>query len=462
MHFAEDFLEVEEISDIYEYLKEKEQIYTEKYKDRYKIKFNNFCGYFGNKLVIQKKLAKKLNLIDKDENLKINYKKTYNEIFQNFLERILLELSKEHIIYSLSLSNFSVKENKLNENKIFKLLLLLELKDELMNSLQLILSNPHRKLCEYKTYNNLDEVDYIDSNVIMDILQNPNKLYKTEKGILEYNNVKYLPVEVLQYKQEENFDTLENRFIKFFLKELENILLNDLKEFMHLESLKKFQEEIEFILRSDIFLEIKNLSYFPSNSQILMRREGYREIFEIYRLLHLSFIPKIFEDLDLSFSLKDMATLWEYYTLIEILKELKDEFGNYQLKIDFKEKAKYKTNYEEAKFEFEKGLIVYYQKTFNGYSTLQFRPDFYIKYDNKEFIFDAKFRLFEDNKTDILKNMHYYKDSLRVKFAVAVCLGDKKNGRFWKIDGDMKIINFFLDCMNKEDLKGVGYLDLKI
>ncbi len=471
IHFAEEPLKLEKEEfeakkEILNFLQQKDQI---EIHENF-IFFKNFTGIFeaNNEkyLIIPKKLAKHFELVNENNQSIPNFEEKYNELFEKFLKYILKGLSKEKITYTLSLSHFSVEESHLNESNIFKLLLLLEKRDELINSLHLILSNPHRKLVEYETYKNLNEVSYIDSDVIVDITQTPERLYETQNGIIEYENKKYSPSTVLQYETEETFDTLENKFIKYFLKEVETVLSEDLKDFMFLSELQELKDEIEYTLQSDIFSEVGELNYFPSNSQVLMKKSGYREVFQIYRLLHLSFVPKIFEDLDMAFSLKDMATLWEYYVLIEILKEFKRAFGKYEVQIDFKQKTEQGTIYDYAKFNFKNGLILEYQTTKWSYSDLKFRPDFYIEfieYKEKTYIFDAKFRIFDLNsKKDILKNMHYYKDGLKTEFAVAVCFGDEKNGEFWNINENKEFINSFFEIINKENLNGVGYLDLKL
>ena len=469
LHFAEEPLKLNK-----EELKNKEKILDFlKYKEQIEIQenfifFKNYTGIFeaNNKtyLVISKKLAKHFGLIGENNKPVENFEEIYNKEFEEFLKYILKELSKEQIIHSLSLSNFPVEESRLNESAILKLLLLLNKKDEIIGTFYLILSNPHRKLVEYKSYKNIEEVSYVDSDVTVDIAQNPERLYETSNGIIDYQGKKYSSSTVLQYETEETFDTLENRFIKHFLKELENILLNELKDFMFLDELQELKNEVENMLQSDIFAEVGDLNHFPSNSQVLMKKPGYREIFQIYRLLHLSFVPKIFKDLDMAFSLKDMATLWEYYVLIEILKEFKKEFGNYEVEIDFEEKSKYKTEYEEAKFKFENELTLYFQKTEKSYAGVEFRPDFLIEYDGKSYVFDAKFRIFESNRSDILKNMHYYKDGLNLNSAVAVCLGEDEKGKFWTINGNDKDkdISSFLEIINNEELKGIGYFDLRL
>ncbi|WP_163329513.1 DUF2357 domain-containing protein [Desulfurobacterium thermolithotrophum] len=418
-------------------------------------------------LVIPKKLARHFGLVDEEGKPLSNFYQIYIDKFEKFLSYILENLSKEHIIYTISLSNFPVEESKLSDTKIFKLLLLLEKKNELINSLQLILSNPHRKLLEYKTYKSLEEVSYIDSEVIIDICQRPEGLYQTENGILEYNNQGYSPISVLQYEMDETYDTLENRFVKHFLKELENILSEDLKEFLFIPELQAIKENIEYALQSDIFSDVGSLNIFPSNSQVLIKRLGYREIFQIYRLFHLSYVPRLFKDLDMAFSLKDMATLWEYYVLIELLRELKKEFGEYTVEVDFQLRKKGKTEYEEAKFKFKDGLTLYFQKSEKAYSKIEFRPDFLIYFTDKKLVFDAKFRIFENNKKDIFQNMHYYKDGLQLDAAIAVCLGNAMGEFCYEGDNSNCIENFNLSKVlgslkNRRSLKGIGYFTMAI
>ncbi len=432
--------------DILNFLKEREsiKIVEEVEKENVKrisINFLNFVGFFKyndtNYLVIPEKLLKlfKLNL---EENNIFDIFESYKEIFSSFFKYILEELSKEDILFTLGLTEFPVDEYHLSESKIFKLLLLLRKKQEIIDGLNIIMADIHRKLLEQEVYKPFYEVNFLDADIILDIIKNPENLFKDSYGLISFGDKKYTPKIVLQYEVEESYDTLENRFIKHFLKELEYILSDELEEFMSFIDLQELKGQVNLVLRSSRFENIGEMTYFPSNSQVLMKKAGYREIFQIYRLLHLSFIPKILSDLDLSFSLKDMATLWEYYVLVELIKELKSDFGGFKININFEERTYEKTKYEYAEFEFNNGLKLYYQKSIKSYSGFEYRPDFYIEYNSEKFIFDAKFRFFENNseerKKEIINNMHYYRDALGATFAVAVCLAeDNKKSVFFGV-----------------------------
>ncbi len=400
-------------------------------KDK-KIYLENFCGYLTeNVLIVPQKIKDWL-----EKKLNKDIKTAFDALFYSLQNYILKELQKEDLIYALSIANFPVEESTLCDSKILKLLVLLNKKDEIIDALYFILANPHRKLVEIEEYKRFDQVEVMDANILTDILSNPQFLYKTPNGIIEKQ---YSPIKVLQYNNYETYDTQENRFVKHFLKELDYVLSYELEEFLRLEALQELKSETEFVLNSDIFSEVSTLSYFPSNSQVLMKRTGYRQVFQIYRMLHLAYVPKFFEELDTAFSLKDMATLWEYYVLIRTLKILKAKFGNYKTKVSFVPKSQENTMYEYAEFEFEKQFKLFYQKTLTSYSKLHFRPDILIEKDNKKYILDAKFRIFENNRRDILLNMHYYKDALKVQSAVALSLGQKEeNGELYDEKEDTK------------------------
>ncbi len=434
-------------------------------KDK-KIYLENFCGYLTeNVLIVPGKIK---DWLENEKYIDTNTKTAFDSLFYSLQNYILKELQKEDLIYTLSIANFPVEESTLCDSKILKLLVLLNKKDEIIDALYFILANPHRKLIETEEYKRFDQVEVMDANILTDILSNPQFLYKTPNGIIEKQ---YSPIKVLQYNNYETYDTQENRFVKHFLKELDYVLSYELEEFLRLEALQELKSETEFVLNSDIFSEVSTLSYFPSNSQVLMKRTGYRQVFQIYRMLHLAYVPKFFEELDTAFSLKDMATLWEYYVLIRTLKILKAKFGNYKTKVSFVPKSQENTMYEYAEFEFEKQFKLFYQKTLTSYSKLHFRPDILIEKDNKKYILDAKFRIFENNRRDILLNMHYYKDALKVQSAVALSLGQKEeNGILYdekedtkedeKKDKEILFKNIFY--ILAQDFRGVGYINLTL
>ena len=83
----------------------------------------------------------------------------------------------------------------------------------------------------------------------------------------------------------------ENRFLKYFLELIQNLvekLSANSKEGYIKDKLSYFRDEIEYYLSAKFFNHISTMDYVPFNSQILQKKEGYREIFHYFLMLEFS------------------------------------------------------------------------------------------------------------------------------------------------------------------------------
>ena len=142
----------------------------------------------------------------------------------------------------------------------------------------------------------------------------------------------------MQYTPEETFDTLENRFVKLVLRILIKAIdkcdkyINDTiaaestknkKEDMEnkRKTLSHLKSEIEQVLSGWIFNGVGNLNVNPSNSQVLIKQPGYKELLNIWRLLGMSYVPSFITSLEMAFELKRMDLLWAVsYTHLDVYK----------------------------------------------------------------------------------------------------------------------------------------------
>ena len=404
------------------------------------IGLRDFSGYIGDTLYIPKKLEKLLQL---DDNSK------YQNLFTNLFSEILSHFNEE-ILFQLFPTRFGLTEHLFNTSKIFQLNTILKHRDSTIFALHILPKNSHRRLVEDTVYRDFQDVSYVDNTIMLDILENPQTWQ---------NNTPKKPREVLQYNNFESFDTPENRFIKFFLEQL-TITINELIEYadqipIQRIMLKSIKYQIESFKEDFPLDEVSKLKSFPYNSQVLLKRDGYKELFYLYNRLHYSFKPSFLQNLDNAISLKDISSLWEYYVmskLIEQFGEIKSQHieENLQVKDEI---------YERASIEFKSGLKLKYQYVIYSYSNIPFRPDFYIEYQNKKIVLDAKFRVLETNRTDIFKNMHYYKDSLQLDSAIAIVIGKEQSGEFYSESGENILIKDFNSIF---DNRGIGYLSLNL
>jgi len=404
------------------------------------IGLRDFSGYIGDVLYIPKKLEKLLQL---DDNSK------YQNLFTNLFTAILSHFNEE-ILFQLFPTRFGLTEHLFNTSKIFQLNTILKHRDATIFALNILPKNAHRRLVENTVYRDFQDVSYVDDTIMLDILEHPETWQ---------NHTPKKPREVLQYNNFESFNTPENRFIKFFLEQL-TFTINELIDYtdqlpIQRIRLKSIKYQIESFKEDFPLDEVKKLKTFPYNSQVLLKRDGYKELFYLYNRLHYSFKPSFLQNLDNAISLKDISSLWEYY----VMSKLIEQFGEIQSQY-IEENLQVKDEiYERASIQFKNGLRLKYQYVVNSYSQIPFRPDFYIEYKDKKIVLDAKFRVLETNRTDILKNMHYYKDSLQLDSAIAIVIGKEQAGKFYSEDGQVtSISNFDIIFENR----GIGYLSLNL
>lgn len=104
----------------------------------------------------------------------------------------------------------------------------------------------------------------------------------------------YSPSEFPVIETRETSDTAENRYVKFFLEELRLIaqrLAGSLARGRRGASLREVEGWITFLdeeLSSDQWRQIGTFRNFPSNSQVLQKRRGYREILKLDLSLRMS------------------------------------------------------------------------------------------------------------------------------------------------------------------------------
>lgn len=324
----------------------------------------------------------------------------------------------------------------------------------------------------------------IRDNELINILNNPNELQKVEFNceLTNYLNG-FLPSEINEITYNDSVDIPENRFFKYFLELIRDLiekLLNNSKDGYIKDKLTFFEVEIEYYLSNKLFEDISQLDYIPFNSQVLQKKEGYRDIFQFFFMLEFSFKLN-WESFNNQFKgfEKKLSELYEYWCYFKILKVLNDfsiikinfedvfEINKDNWSIDIKRGKKSLNKFKLILFDKEILVESFYNQTFSSnypefksYS-LAFRPDYSLRISTKDesyFVhFDAKYRSeleiinfygkieskfnleiekevnnrdFNEEKNRIFKNgdiykMHTYKDAiLKTEGAYVLYPGD--------------------------------------
>jgi predicted component of viral defense system (DUF524 family) len=133
---------------------------------------------------------------------------------------------------------------------------------------------------------------------------------------------------------EVTLDTIPNQFLKFALTEWIGLIsslaaaIERLSPGPTLERARKetsrVLEALTAMLAEPIFRTVSDLDHFPSENQVLQRREGYRDFFQLYAMVNAA-AQLIWSRNDRLFTAgqRDVSTLYEYWAFLQLLESLR-------------------------------------------------------------------------------------------------------------------------------------------
>jgi predicted component of viral defense system (DUF524 family) len=274
--------------------------------------------------------------------------------------------------------------------------------------------------------------------------------------------------------------------ILYWCDELERLnILNENSP--HKEQIERLRNYVRYLRADPLFADVGEMTIFPASSQVLLKRDGYRECLTIYRLLHLARIP-IFNNIQQAIDNRRIDQLYEFWCFFKLSEMLAKVINGEGAKPKFRIKEGPQGGLEgETEADLGKGYKLVYNKTCEGY-TFNFRPDFSLMKDGKlEVVFDAKFRfdikIKEDSEREILEiedleeaeeeaisggnferiaklediyKMHTYRDALQCRASIVVYPGD--GGHCYDVSREKKENCSLSEVIEK--LEGVGFIGL--
>lgn len=194
---------------------------------------------------------------------------------------------------------------------------------QLVQAVERINSSPHSK---HQVENRVVEAGRLKKTgkeSISYLTRRPQLLVQDDKlGFIPMNGQRYYPSHAIETKRHVDYDTNENRFIRWVLlriasklKDLKTRLTEKgrLKDPMLSRKLKDMQSQLQRLLKLD-FLNVKEMRQL-SVSLVLQMAPGYREVYRNYLMLMkgLSIQSDLFR-----LSMKDLAQLYEYWCFLKI------------------------------------------------------------------------------------------------------------------------------------------------
>ncbi|OQX13627.1 MAG: hypothetical protein BWK76_15945 [Desulfobulbaceae bacterium A2] len=207
---------------------------------------------------------------------------------------------------------------------------------------ELIVRDPHRKHLRELHPCSIEECQAGNSDIVNALVNSPmmrlptgHALRKTHLGRLLSARTRQdiFPVRAANEINYLTVDTAENRFILFFLRmllakieTLQTALANRSGSYFnpdidrHLEMLR---HQLDQFSAHNMWRDVGEMRHIPANSQVLQRKEGYRQLFRLYSLLqlatHCDFLSTDFRNL---VEIKDLPTIYEYWCFFQIKKVL--------------------------------------------------------------------------------------------------------------------------------------------
>ena len=269
--------------------------------------------------------------------------------------------------------------------------------------------------------------------------KNAHKMVDVQRGIPVGNRI-IMPTKGLLMRKQHTGDTHENRYVKYTMERIvskfEDLVAAIKKVFPEKETdadlITKLNVMITMLrhkLRSPFWQNIGNLDR-SVNSLVLQMGNGYREVFQIYVTISKSIVlhGELYK-----MSVKDIATLYEYWTFLKlgsILQKycINGEQNIIQISNDGLFLNLQRNKIAQRKFtlpETGEQIILQYQYTTGQHGpTVTQKPDSMLSIEKKgkdylfQYIFDAKYRInvgenmIPGPKEDDINTMHRYRDSI--------------------------------------------------
>lgn len=412
-----------------------------------------------------------------DINLRVENRKIGDELYDSMLDYITGKYAD--LIFSFNTSvGRGYKKGEVGQDipyvqYLFLKKYLLDNSPNLDEITGLILSSPHRKLTTEIQKCGIDEIDYFDISSVLTLFSDPGKMGILGTGhpllssplgqsIYKRTGKRYYPWEAKKIRKYHTFDTNENRFIKHFLQDISkmfDLLAQALgyKSGTYLNpsissNLRELKQKVRYLLSNPIWDDVGQMTFIPSQSIVLQRRDGYRHLFGLYSLLQLvTRYQVLIEDFKNLIEIKDVPTLFEYWCFFLVKDIIDKKFKPLTYSVIVPHTETEQKVQEGIAMDYEGGISLIYNSDYGGSSGVdvsssglqdyhtgesyshQLRPDIVVVKNGREkLVLDAKYKgkngrgafygeetdegTISEYKVEDLDKMHAYHDAIKDVF----------------------------------------------
>lgn len=406
------------------------------------LQFQNEVGY--STFEIRNKYETILTVTIEIFPVKLDYKKDYEKLLEEVNDEIY-NLAY-HFIRKTYLGARVRLEGNPSKAEFYRLMS--KHFQQFLQAIERIERQPHHKLQTIHERARGDQLRKLDSTSRSYLRKRTSLFIKVQDGI-EIDKKHLMPYQGLRLKKELTYDTLENRYVKWMIERLIHKLTdlittienenNRWKQVPDQELLKKLhsmKKQLEQKCKQYFWKQIGKLERSVL-SLVMQMAPGYREAFQIFLTVSkgLALQGKLYQ-----MSVKDVATLYEYWTFLKLGQILNQKYelvsqdiikvnrdGLY-VNLDVNKTAERIFQHPVTK---EK-IILTYQKYEGNLPTIPQKPDTMLSIAKKgkdysyNYVFDAKYRIDYAQEgsyyntryktpgpmEDDINTMHRYRDSI--------------------------------------------------
>lgn len=224
----------------------------------------NFRSYVGKSFLdVRKDKINSIKIPIEVRSKKIDYFNQYSAMIADLSQHSLsLIFEVNSLLYQEFELDYRQKETYYED---FMFLEYLFREDNLPSIFEYLSKNLHSQLKNHTETVPISFASNVNQNTLKNIMSKSNKLFEADNDLVITQKMNgYLPYEIEQTKHEDIIDIPENRFFKYFLeliRELVEKLLKNSKEGYIKDKLSSFDDEIEYYLSNKFFNHISTMEY---------------------------------------------------------------------------------------------------------------------------------------------------------------------------------------------------------
>lgn len=369
---------------------------------------------------------------------KLDYQKDYLQLLQDVNEEVY-NLAYDFLMKT---SLYAALGNEKQPTHAEFYAIFSAIQKRLVQALERVMQRPHHKIVPVNRVTHPARVKRAGRRAVQWLETKHHLFEKDERGLIEVNGESFSPRKVLDTKKELTYDTYENRYLKWMLRQIDFKLkafgerYNEQKgvDLRINNEIAKAQKHLQRYSRYGFLHEVGELSQVEHSSLVMQMAPGYRDVYRCYLMLLKGL--HITSDL-FSISTKGLSELYEYWCFIKINALLRKKYKlerNQMVAVERKGLTINLKKGRESTLEYldprnGEMFTLTYNRSFINMPTVSQKPDNILKLEKAgsrteyQYIFDAKYRISVDDEyihcfgqpgppEDTINTMHRYRDAI--------------------------------------------------